>query len=59
MEIKSGLTADSQVITSWSNELVDGQQVLLDNGQTEETETSTQEAAAPETAASESEKAGE
>ena len=29
MEILSGLTADSQVITTWSNELVDGAQVLM------------------------------
>ena len=32
MEVKSGLTADSQVITTWSNELVDGAEVILDNG---------------------------
>lgn len=30
MEVKSGLTADSQVITSWSNELVEGAEVLLE-----------------------------
>ncbi|MCD7908970.1 MAG: efflux RND transporter periplasmic adaptor subunit, partial [Clostridium sp.] len=30
MEVKSGLRPDSRVITSWSNELVDGAQVLLD-----------------------------
>ena len=29
MEVKSGLTAGDQVITTWSNELVDGQEVLL------------------------------
>jgi RND family efflux transporter MFP subunit len=29
MEIKSGLTEDSQVITSWSNELVNGAEVLI------------------------------
>ena len=35
MEVKSGLTAGDQVITTWSNELVDGQEVLIDsdNGQ--------------------------
>ena len=31
MEVKSGLTAGDQVITTWSNELVDGQEVLLDS----------------------------
>ena len=37
MEVKSGLTAGDQVITTWSNELVDGQEVLIDsdNGQNE------------------------
>ena len=29
MEVLSGLTADSQVITSWSNELMDGAEVVL------------------------------
>ena len=29
MEVKSGLTSDSQVIVSWSNELVDQGEVLL------------------------------
>ena len=29
MEILGGLTAESQVITSWSNELVDGAEVLV------------------------------
>lgn len=33
MEVKSGLKPGSQVITSWSNELVDGAEVLLDEGQ--------------------------
>lgn len=35
MEVKSGLRPDSRVITSWSNELVDGAQVLLDEAQQE------------------------
>lgn len=35
MEVKSGLEPDSQVITSWSNELVDGAEVLLDEAQQE------------------------
>ena len=39
MEVKSGLTSDSQVIVSWSNELVDQGEVLLaqdsDGAQTE------------------------
>lgn len=56
MEIISGLEADSQVIVTWSNELVDGQQVLLDDGQKEE---SSQGNADQETSAAESEKAGE
>ena len=39
MEVVSGLTADSQVITSWSNELVDGAEVLLaGDDQTEDQE---------------------
>lgn len=29
MEVGSGITSDSQVITTWSNELVDGEEVLL------------------------------
>ena len=56
MEIISGLEADSQVIVTWSNELVDGQQVLLDDGQMEE---SSEGNAEQETSAAESEKAGE
>ena len=56
MEIISGLEADSQVIVTWSNELVDGQQVLLDDGQKEE---SSEGNAEQETPAAESEKAGE
>ena len=56
MEIISGLEADSQVIVTWSNELVDGQQVLLDDGQKEE---SSEGNADQETPAVESEKAGE
>ena len=56
MEIISGLEADSQVIVTWSNELVDGQQVLLDDGQKEE---SSEGNADQETSAAESEKAGE
>ena len=56
MEIISGLEADSQVIVTWSNELVDGQQVLLDDGQKEE---SSEGNADKETSAAESEKAGE
>ena len=35
MEVKSGLEPDSQVITSWSNELVDQAEVLLDGTQQE------------------------
>lgn len=56
MEIISGLEADSQVIITWSNELVDGQQVLLDDAQNEEAEEGN---ADQETSAAESEKAGE
>ena len=56
MQIISGLEADSQVIVTWSNELVDGQQVLLDDGQKEE---SSEGNADQETSAAESEKAGE
>ena len=56
MEIISGLEADSQVIVTWSNELVDGQQVLVDDGQKEE---SSEGNADQETSAAESEKAGE
>ena len=56
MEIISGLEEDSQVIVTWSNELVDGQQVLLDDGQKEE---SSEGNADQETSAAESEKAGE
>ena len=38
-KVVSGLTADSQVITSWSNELVDGAEVLLaGDDQTEDQE---------------------
>lgn len=33
MEVKSGLEQDSQIITSWSNELMDGSGVLLDTEQ--------------------------
>lgn len=33
MEIKSGLSLDSQVITTWSNELVDGAEVLIGDGE--------------------------
>lgn len=33
MEIKSGITNDSLVITSWSNELIDGAEVLLEEGE--------------------------
>ena len=32
MQVISGLNAGDQVITTWSNELVAGQEVLLDNG---------------------------
>lgn len=32
VEVTEGLTEDSQVITSWSNELADGQEVLPDEG---------------------------
>lgn len=56
MEIISGLETDSQVIVTWSNELVDGQQVLLYDGQKEE---SSEGNAEQETPAAESEKAGE
>ncbi|MFW6680815.1 efflux RND transporter periplasmic adaptor subunit [Lacrimispora sp. AGF001] len=42
MEIKSGITYDSVVITSWSNELIDGAEVLLEESNTsQETETET------------------
>ena len=44
------------MIVTWSNELVDGQQVLLDDGQKEE---SSEGNADQETSAAESEKAGE
>lgn len=30
MEVQSGLTGDSMIITSWSNELIDGAEVLLE-----------------------------
>lgn len=33
MEIKSGLSPESMVITSWSNELVDNAQVILEGGE--------------------------
>ena len=36
MEVLSGLTADSQVITSWSNELMDGAEVVLASEETAE-----------------------
>ena len=42
MEILSGLTADSQVITSWSNELVDGAEVLIAEDQEASEEADTQ-----------------
>lgn len=51
MQVISGLTADSQVITTWSNELVDGAQVLL--GQEGEQEADSQEQAAESTEAAE------
>ena len=35
MEVKSGLTDESMVITSWSNELIDQEEVLLEEGQVE------------------------
>lgn len=35
MEVKSGLTADSLVINSWSNELMDGVQVILEDASQE------------------------
>ena len=58
MEVKSGLTAGDQVITTWSNELVDGQEVLIDsdNGQNEN---AAQEESAAENAGEETQKAGE
>ncbi len=62
MEVKSGLTADSQVITSWSNELVDGAQVLLDQGDTAESGAAQTDSAAgedQETEESQTQKAGE
>lgn len=34
IEVKSGLTGNDMVITSWSNELVDGAEVLLEQGDT-------------------------
>ena len=36
MEVLSGLTYDSQVITTWSNELVDGAEILTAESQTPE-----------------------
>lgn len=46
MEVLSGLAEDSQVITSWSNELVDGAEVLVaEDGQ--ETEGQAQEESVP------------
>ena len=58
MEIISGLEADSQVIVTWSNELVDGQEVLIDsdNGQNEN---AAQGESAAENAGEETQKAGE
>ena len=58
MEVKSGLTAGDQVITTWSNELVDGQEVLIDsdNGQNEN---AAQGESAAENAGEETQKAGE
>ena len=56
MEIISGLEADSQVIVTWSNELVDGQQVLW---MTDRRKKAAKGNADQETSAAESEKAGE
>lgn len=42
MEVLSGLDQDSQVITSWSNELMDGAQVLLADETEESQETDAQ-----------------
>ena len=36
MEVKSGLTEESMVITSWSNELMDGAEVVLASEETAE-----------------------
>ena len=49
MEVISGLTPDSQVITSWSNELMDGAEVLPaeDTESEDEIETDGQEAEEP------------
>jgi len=48
MEIKSGITYDSVVITSWSNELMDGAEVLLeDSNISQETETESPAVADP------------
>ena len=43
MEVISGITKDSKVITSWSNELIDGTEVLLgeDNKEAQESEEET------------------
>jgi multidrug efflux system membrane fusion protein len=58
MEVKSGLTAGDQVITTWSNELVDGQEVLLDSDN-EQNENADQEESTAENAGEETQKAGE
>ena len=58
MEVKSGLTAGDQVITTWSNELVDGQEVLLDSDN-EQNENADQEESTAENAREETQKAGE
>nr|WP_314465859.1 efflux RND transporter periplasmic adaptor subunit [uncultured Clostridium sp.] len=45
MEVTSGITNDSMVITSWSNELIDGTEVLL--GEDNKAQESKEEAATP------------
>lgn len=36
IEVKSGITGDDMVITSWSNELIDGSEVLLEENKEEQ-----------------------
>lgn len=52
------MTAGDQVITTWSNELVDGQEVLLDSDN-EQNENADQEESTAENAGEETQKAGE
>ncbi|MGN0372561.1 MAG: efflux RND transporter periplasmic adaptor subunit [Enterocloster sp.] len=50
MEVKSGLTADSLVINSWSNELMDGAEVILEgeNRSSQESQDNQESSAAAE-----------